>query len=331
MSAPKDLDRLLQSYLGEGPLELPDPSYDEVRSRMDQTRQRAVIGSWRTPDMNRYLKVGLTAAAAVVIAVVAVNLLPGSAVPGGDPTATPEASEAPASVEPSAEAFLPEGSFAWFEPTVGSEPRTDVPPITVTIPASGWACPQVGYEACSLIKGGGERSLSVPEPDGRLPEPDGRLPESAFIAHFTTRGIHVYQDPCQWEYNLPHPPATTADEIAAALSAQPSRDASDPVDVTVGGYPGKVVTLHVPDDAGYADGFTDCFRGVYASYTYGDHDADGSLPSRWHQGPGQIDTFWIVEVDDAIVIIDAMYRADTPADRIQEMRAIAESATFEAP
>jgi len=31
------------------------------------------------------------------------------------------------------------------------------------------------------------------------------------------------------------------------------------------------------------------------------------------------------------VIIDAMYRADTPADRIQEMRAIVESATFEAP
>ncbi len=29
-----------------------------------------------------------------------------------------------------------------------------------------------------------------------------------------------------------------------------------------------------------------------------------------------------------IVIIDAMYRADTPAERIQEMRAIAESATF---
>ena len=47
------------------------------------------------------------------------------------------------------------------------------------------------------------------------------------------------------------------------------------------------------------------------------------------RGPGQIDTFWIVDVDGSIVIIGAMYRADTPTDRIQEMRAIAESATFE--
>jgi hypothetical protein len=103
------------------------------------------------------------------------------------------------------------------------------------------------------------------------------------------------------------------------------------VDVTVGGYPGKEVTLHVPDDLAYTEAgeFTDCFRGEYASYTYGDHDAIGTVPTRWHQGPGQIDTLWIIEVDDAIVIIDAMYRADTPADRIEEMRSIAESAAFE--
>ncbi len=224
----------------------------------------------------------------------------------------------PASVAPSAEAFLPEGPFAWFDPTILSEPRTDLPSITVTIPASGWTCP--GVAACILEKGD--------EYDGTL---DDTVLESAMITTSTTAGIHVYEDPCQWEYPLPgDPPATEAAAIAAALAAQPGRDASVPEDVTVGGYPGKVVTLRVPDDLGYSDAgsFTDCFRGVYASYTL---EGYGDIPRRSHHGPGQIDTFWIIEVDDAIVIIDAMYRADTPAERIQEMRAIAESATFEMP
>jgi hypothetical protein len=318
MTPRRDPDRLIHDFLMEGQTELPDQVYDAVRADIEQRPQRAAIGPWRTPDMNRYLTVGLAAVAGVALVVVGFNLLPGSPGPGSEPSTSPsvEPSIAP-SVAPSAEGFLPEGPFAWFDPIFQSEPRTDVPLITVTIPASGWACPGVG--SCILIKGD--------EWDGDI------APESAMITKFTTSGIHVYQDPCQWEYDLPDPPATTADDIAAALAAQPSRDASDPVDVTVGGYPGKMVTLHVPDELGFSDAgaFTDCFRGVYASYTYGDHDADGTAPTREHQAPGQIDTFWIVEVDGAIVIIDAMYRGDTPAERIEEMRAIAESATFSAP
>lgn len=90
MSERRDLERLLQSFLAEGPLELPDPSYDEVRDRMEHKRQRAFIGPWRTPDVNRYLKLGLAAAAVVLIAVVGYNLLPGLGV--GGPGATPSPS-----------------------------------------------------------------------------------------------------------------------------------------------------------------------------------------------------------------------------------------------
>lgn len=325
MTSDRGLQGALQSWLHE------DRHEDATRilhtvldgvGTTPQHRPRWSVGGMLT--MNKFVAIGLGAAAVVVVLLIGSNLLgSGSPPPGGEVPESVAPSEAPSeapSVEPSTSEFLPEGPFAWLEPTVLSEPRTDVPPITVTIPASGWAC--LGYEDCILIKGGGEDSLSGS---------DDRLPESALIATFATSGIHVYQDPCQWEYDLPDLPSTTADEIAAALAAQPSRDASDPVDVTVGGYPGKMVTLHVPDDARYSDatGFADCFRGVYASYTYGDHDDAGTVPTRWHEGAGQIDTFWIIEVDDAIVIIDAMYRADTPADRIEEMRSIAESATFE--
>jgi len=311
MNAHRDPDRLIHAFLLEGQTELPDQVYDAVRDRIEQTRQRADFGLWRSALMNRVVQYGLVAAAAaVVIAVVAINLLPGASVPGGEPSPTPSASEAPASVQPSAGAFLPEGSFAWFSPAMqGFDlPFEYGPPITVTIPASGWMDHGPNF---SITKG----------------DEVGGLPESGLKWASTTSGILVYRDPCQWEYLAPYPPVTSADEIAAALAAQPSRDASDPVDVTVGGYPGKMITLHVPDDVVLAD----CFRGLYSSYTLGGADAEGSEPWNWHQGPGQIDTFWIVDVDGAIVIIDAMYRADTPADRIQEMRAIVESASFEAP
>jgi hypothetical protein len=236
-----------------------------------------------------------------------------------DPTATPEASSADPS---SPDALLPEGPFAWFEAADPPEPPSDGPPITVTIPASGWMCPYGIFSSCILAQGDAIDTIR----DQTAVAQSRQTPlESALITMSTTAGILVYEDPCQWEYNVPHPPATTADDIAAALAAQPSRDASDPVDVTIGGYPGKMITLQVPDDAVLAD----CFRGVYASYTLEGYDSPGGVPWRWHQGPGQIDTFWIVEVDGAIVIINAMYRADTPAERIEEMTAIAESASFE--
>lgn len=100
MSAPRDLDRMIQSFLAEGPMELPDPSYDEVRDRMEQKRQRAFIGSWRTPDVNRYLTFGLATAAVVVIAIVGLQLF-GNANFGG-PAATETPQPTPVQVAPGA-------------------------------------------------------------------------------------------------------------------------------------------------------------------------------------------------------------------------------------
>jgi hypothetical protein len=297
MSAPRDLDRLLRSFLKEGPLELPDPSYDEVRDRMEHTRQRAFIGPWRTPVMNRYLQIGVAAAAVVLIAVIAFNLLPGSPPPGGAPSASP--STEPSTAEPSGAGGLPLGPFALSDGSVGG-----APPITVTIPAPGWSgAPNGGI----LIKN------DNPDP------PDG----SALIVFGGP--LYVYGDPCQWSTTKPDAPATTVDELVAALASQASRDASAPVDVTLGGFPdlgyhGKSITLHVPDDAV----FSQCDRGYFGSWAL---EADPT-PSRYHQGPGQIDELWVLDVNGLLTVIDGAHYGQTPLTDVEELHAIIESTTF---
>ncbi len=312
MTASRDPDRLIHHFILEGEEQLQDQVYDAVRAEIEQTRQRAMFGPWRMPNMNKLVPIGLGAAAVVVALVIGAQLL-GSPEPGGfgappstEPSATlePSASAEPSVAEPSspADGSLPEGPFRIVDSA------TEVP-ITVTIPAPGW--------------------ISLPEFGGLSKGEDADPPEAALLAWSWPAGtpFYVYGDPCQWASTKPDTPATTVDEIVAALAAQASRAASTPVDVTVGGYPGKMLTLHVPNDAPTRDeAFAGCDQNEFGSYEAGDSGRGG--PSRTHQGPGQVDEFWILDVDGAIVIIDAMYRPSTPAELVEELRAIAESATF---
>jgi hypothetical protein len=91
MTAPHDLDRQLQAFLTDGPTELPDPSFDAVRDRIEITRQRVVIGPWRMPTMNKFVPAALGAAAVVAALVIAAQLLgpPAPGGVGGGPSATP--------------------------------------------------------------------------------------------------------------------------------------------------------------------------------------------------------------------------------------------------
>ena len=258
--------------------------------------------------MNNFLRIGLAAVAVVVIAVIAINLLPGSPAPGGEVPESVAPSEAAPSVEASTSEFLSEGPFV-----VSS---TDDPvQVTVNIASSGW--------------------VHLPEFDGLTKDDDGLPPaETVGVVLLAWSwpagtGFNVYGDPCHWSTTIPETPATTVDEMAAALAVQPSRDATAPVDVTLGGYSGKHITLHVPDDIALdsAGEFADCDQTRFASYgTEGD-----SEPGRYHQGPSQIDELWILDVDGSIVILDALYGPAVPADLVEELRTLAESATFELP
>jgi hypothetical protein len=294
-----EVDRLIEDWMSDLPSRLPDRVVDAVVDELDRTPQwKRFRLPWRD-QMNRLVLAAGASAAVVVFAALALGLNfnanqsgfsgPPSPSPTAQPTATPRPTSTP-------DAVLPVGPFSLGDFGMG---------MTVDIPASGWA---FGDSWNGLFKGV-ERD--------NLPEAG-----SAFWAHPDVSGFDVYGDPCQWASTTPET-VTTVDDFAAALAAQASRDASEPADVMIGGYAGKSIILHVPDDAD----FSECDRGTFASYGR----AGASEPDRWHQGPGQIDQFWILDVDGTIVTIQGMWRPDTPAELVDELRGIVESTTFETP
>ena len=302
MSSHLETTRIVRSWLDVGVTELPDRVLDAVLDQVPATAQRRV--TWwparRLSTMNTTLKVGLAAVVVAVAALIGINYLGTSNVggPGVDsstPTPDPTPTETPV---PTPVGLLPEGLHVLTD----GEALDGMPtlPITVTIPAPDW----YGEPGSGIL-------VKNDNPDA----PDG----AGMIVFFGD--LYVYGDPCEWSTTRPEAPATTVDELVAALTAQASRDATEPVDVTVDGYAGKSITLHVPDDAV----FTECDSDTFGSWGVPGTDV---TPFRYHQDPGQIDKLWIVDVDGTLGVIDTAYYDGTPQSVIDELEAIVDSTTF---
>jgi hypothetical protein len=294
---------IVESWL-DSPDDFLDPNsvLDRAMAQVEtRPQRRARWPEWRIPLMNKFVTIGLGAAAVVVLLFVGVQLL-GS---------NPDIGDAPSpSAEPAATATPRPSATTTPEPTRGSLPEGPfvlVYPellgvrMTVTIPGPDWH----GFQTETFIEKHGTASP----------------PQGAGLSVWGADML-VYGDPCAWESTRPDDPAASLDELVASLSAQASREATAPVDVTVGGYPGKMLTLHVPEDAVFADCDGGEFRTLVEVET-------GDAPIQ--QGPGQIDEVWVVDVDGTLIFIDVGYFAATPAEDVEEMREMVESATFEVP
>lgn len=319
MSTDRDTTRVVRSWLMTDEHESADRVLGAVLDRLDTTPQRRA--TWwparRTPTMNKFVTIALGAAAVVVLLFVGSQFLaaPSNVGSGGEATPTPEATIAEPTAEPtpsaSARTGLPEGPLV----VTGAD---DPVQVTVTIAGSGWR-PLPEFDAVDKSDDGLDPPVSV---------------GAVLLAWAWPAGteFNVYADPCHWTTTIPETPATTPDEIAAAFVAQASTDATPPVDVTVGGFTGKALTLHVPmsfdlPNATREEKFADCDNDVFAFY-----GVEGeTVEARNAQGAGQVDELWILDVNGSIVILDAAYSPATPADLVEEARALAGSATFEVP
>jgi len=157
--------------------------------------------------------------------------------------------------------------------------------------------------------------------DGRSLSKGGVAPHGAAIFFFDAV-VQVYGDPCHWAAAAPHPPTgSTAAALMAALAAQPLRQATKPAKRPANapgiasGWQGMSIQLTVPDQINFAD----CDKGQYRSWGP-DNEA------RSHQGPGQRDLVWAVDLGPYDrLIIDAAWFAGTPAEVKSEIEAILRS------
>lgn len=231
MNASRDPDRLIHRFLLEGEEQLQDQVYDAVRGEIEQKRQRAIFGPWRTPIMNRIVGFGLAAAAVVAVVLIGAQLLgsPGSNTGGpGEPTATPEPT---ATAEPTAEPSTVTKLPSWYSNSeangagilaAGSyTTRRFSPGFTFSVP-DGWVNPDDSGDYFQLF------------PD--TPANQAEFARSEELAQVTFMGVH----PTPWftcESLENNRGATAADRVAAA-SANETLAVSDPVDVAIGGLTG---------------------------------------------------------------------------------------------
>jgi hypothetical protein len=120
----------------------------------------------------------------------------------------------------------------------------------------------------------------------------------------------MYSDPCVGEDpDLPVGP--TVEDFVDALVTHPALDVGEPVDIMLGGYPGKYLDLQAPAD------LSDCqYFQAWA-------------PTFYAQGPSNQWHIWVADVDGVRVVIHGSDYPGTAPERSEELRAIVDSMRIE--
>jgi hypothetical protein len=291
MTRNDDFTAQLEGYLEEyeGSTPLPGHVRDAIRAQLPSIRQRS---AWwparRFPEMNQSMRIALASAAVVAVALIGIIFLRGQV---GGPSVGGPSPASPPTPRPTPPVLSGEALEAGtYQLTV-----LGVVDATITVP-DGW----------HNIQGFGV---------GKESNPDSYA--AVVLWPSDTEVAHVYADPCHWQDGYVDPPVgPSVDDLATALANQPQRGESAPVDVSIDGYPGKMIELSVPDDINFAD----CDGGQFYSWE-----------GRFHQAPGQIDRIYILDVGGQRLVIDANFIPGTLEADLAEHQAVVDSIQLEGP
>ena len=141
----------------------------------------------------------------------------------------------------------------------------------------------------------------------------------------------VYGDPCAWR-GTETDPGLGVKGLVAALVAQPMREPSEPEPVTVDGAPGLYLEWSVPSDIAVDDsGFAECDDDGQGHLDFRSWTGSGWSTVRYHQGAGQIDRVWVLDVGGQRLVVDAFSMPSATNSDIQELLDVANSIRFERP
>ena len=292
MTAERDTNRIVRSWLREDEHDSADRVLMTVLARLDTTPQRRPM--WpprRSTLMSNPVRIALAAAAVIVVAVVGLRFLPNQGLGPGTPTTAPTPSATPTAAQTSPPNPPVSGAIEPGTYLVRSYTQT---PFKVTVP-SGWNVQQGMLATGDFFN---ERAAVLLRP---------------WIV------THVYADACRWQGSM-KPVGPTKAALVTALTEQTTNNSNGPVDVKLGGLDAVRFVLPVPttfDVSSCNDGYLRPFPGPNAD--------EGLSPPMF---AGSITTLYVVETaGKATAIQAARYEGSSAAD-VAELQAVLDSIVF---
>ena len=318
MSAARDPDGLIRAFLAEGQTQLPDRTYVAVRTRIDRTRQRVVIGPWSAARLSGAGRLAVAAAAVVVATVFGTSLLrPGVVVPGGQSSATPSASRVAGSSSSSSPSPSATG------PDLAPSPSPDGGPLAYSWPRvldpgtyrTGFAWGPDLVWTFSVSEGWQSRDIGMIK--------GNRMAVDFYVVD------NLVADTCSQRLATP-PTSRSVDGISSGL-AKLVKVSAGPTAITFGDRSGKYLAFSIGPAVG-------CAPGEFRLLKLGAEVCGagcGGLGSPWKGfefgGVRENHRMWILTVGRGSVVIDALWSPDaTPAD-LAELQAVIDSIAFETP
>lgn len=298
MSSERELTRIVRSWLREDGPENADRVLYAVLDQLETTPQRRA-------GMGAVVRLAIAVAAVLVFAVVGVSLVQNGWVVGNSPSPTSSPSPSPSptplpSPSPSpAATFLPKGALAAGRQTLT---RGGIP-LSFALQTANWHSDGFAWVNNDTSAGAERVSLLFwnPSPDG------------------------IYADPCAQITSEPVGPS--AADLAAAMSTVAGTDLlSGPSDVTVGGYPAKLLVLAVQEDL-------PCTASSFNLWWYdvgaGDDCASAGACGRYVSTPGDTIRVWVVDVDGVRVVFEGETDKGAGSTAEQTIQDIVGSIQFE--
>ena len=250
--------------------------------------------------MNLFTKAAVGAAAVLVVALVALRLLPASNVGPGSPTAAPTPTATPL-ITPIPAATVGRTQKPAVVPPAGPlsvgrhELNLEGIPMTFELATAGWISNgEFGFE-----------------------KPPTRDPAGAAFIVWGDDADGIFSDPCN-QVRAPEAGPTAADMVAAIATVPGVEVVTAPTAMTVDGRPAQKVVIRFPDEL-------PCPPDEF--YIWYDTTIDGN--ARYPTVEGLTIRVWIIEVEGKRVQLDGESYAGAGPEVDAELDAIVESIRFE--
>jgi hypothetical protein len=140
------------------------------------------------------------------------------------------------------------------------------------------------------------------------------------------RVASINGDPCNWSGAADDVEfGPTVDDLVTALTSSDDFATSEPSDVTLGGYSGKKLVVTMPDTLRPGGNTqTGCDEQIYTVW-------NGEGFTIYAQGPENLWTLWILDVEGERVVIQRSEFADSATERRQQLDSIVDSIVITAP